>query len=370
MAVREVDCNGPGMRRKGAGKGFTYTEADGTRIDDVEVIERIKALAIPPAWTDVWICSDPNGHIQATGVDAKGRTQYRYHDEWRAERDREKFDKMLRFAARLPVLRERVGADLALAGMPKDRVLACAIRMLELGFFRIGGETYAEENDTYGLATLHKEHVRVRKDSVEFDYDAKSGQRRQCQVVDPEVRDVIVTLRRRRAPADAELLAWKDGRTWVDITSSDINEYLQQAIGEEFSAKDFRTWIGTVLAAAGLAAAAATDGAPSSETAAKRVVLGVVRDVAEHLGNTPAVARSGLHRPACGGGVRGRRHDRGRSHGDRSRRARARDPRGARDGRARSHHPGPTPPPAQGVVAPAHHQRQELTASGAVSAVI
>jgi len=263
MAVREVDCNGPGMRRKGAGKGFTYTEADGTRIDDVEVIERIKALAIPPAWTDVWICSDPNGHIQATGVDAKGRTQYRYHDEWRAERDREKFDKMLRFAARLPVLRKRVDADLALAGMPKDRVLACATRMLELGFFRIGGETYAEENDTYGLATLHKEHVRVRKDSVEFDYDAKSGQRRQCQVVDPEVRDVIVTLRRRRAPADAELLAWKDGQTWVDITSSDINEYLQQAIGEEFSAKDFRTWIGTVLAAAGLAAAAATDGAPS-----------------------------------------------------------------------------------------------------------
>ena len=176
--------------------------------------------------------------------------------------------------------------------MPKDRVLACAIRMLELGFFRIGGETYAEENDTYGLATLRKEHVRVRKDSVEFDYDAKSGQRRQCQVVDPEVRDVIVTLRRRRAPADAELLAWKDGRTWVDITSSDINEYLQQAIGEEFSAKDFRTWIGTVLAAAGLAAAAATDGAPASETAAKRAVLGVVRDVAEHLGNTPAVARS------------------------------------------------------------------------------
>ena len=164
--------------------------------------------------------------------------------------------------------------------------------MLELGFFRIGGETYAEENDTYGLATLRKEHVRVRNDCIEFDYDAKSGQRRQCQVVDPEVRDVIVTLRRRRAPADAELLAWKDGRTWVDITSNDINDYLQQAIGEEFSAKDFRTWIGTVLAAAGLAAVAATEGAPSSETAAKQMVLGVVRDVAEHLGNTPAVARS------------------------------------------------------------------------------
>ena len=251
MAVREVDCNGPGMRRKGAGKGFTYTEADGTRIDDVEVIERIKALAIPPAWTDVWICSDPNGHIQATGVDAKGRTQYRYHDEWRAERDREKFDKMLRFAARLPVLREQVGADLALAGMPKDRVLACAVRMLELGFFRIGGEDL-RRGERHLRAGHAPQGARPRPEGLlEFDYDAKSGQRRQCQVVDPEVRDVIMTLRRRRAPADAELLAWKDGRTWVDVTSSDINEYLQQAHRRGVLRKDFRTWVGTVLAAAG-----------------------------------------------------------------------------------------------------------------------
>lgn len=291
MAVREIDCKGPGIRRKGAGKGFSYVEADGTRIDDREVIGRIRSLAIPPAWRDVWICSDPNGHIQATGVDVKGRTQYRYHDEWRAARDREKFDRVLRFAGRLPALREQVEADLGLPGMSKARVLACAVRMLELGFFRIGGETYAEENDTYGLATLHKEHVRVRKDSLEFDYDAKSGQRRQCQVVDPQVRAVIVTLRRRRAPADDELLAWKDGQTWVDITSADINEYLQQAIGAEFSAKDFRTWVGTVLAAAGLAVAA-DKGTPETETATKRTVLGVVREVAEHLGNTPAVARS------------------------------------------------------------------------------
>lgn len=291
MAVREIDCKGPGIRRKGAGKGFSYVEADGTRIDDREVIGRIRSLAIPPAWRDVWICSDPNGHIQATGVDVKGRTQYRYHDEWRAARDREKFDRVLRFAGRLPALREQVEADLGLPGMSKARVLACAVRMLELGFFRIGGETYAEENDTYGLATLHKDHVRVRKDSLEFDYDAKSGQRRQCQVVDPQVRAVIVTLRRRRAPADDELLAWKDGQTWVDITSADINEYLQQAIGAEFSAKDFRTWVGTVLAAAGLAVAA-DEGTPETETETKRTVLGVVRKVAEHLGNTPAVARS------------------------------------------------------------------------------
>ena len=279
---------------------------------------------------------------------------------------------MLRFAARLPVLRERVEADLALAGMPKDRVLACAIRMLELGFFRIGGETYAEENDTYGLATLRKEHVRVRKDSVEFDYDAKSGQRRQCQVVDPDVRDVIVTLRRRRAPADAELLAWKDGRTWVDITSSDINEYLQQAIGDEFSAKDFRTWVGTVLAAARLAAAAATDGAPASETAAKRAVLGR----RARCGRSPGQhARGGSFAYIDPRVVEGFEADDTiedaltavdldeLEHGS---------PRGARDGRARSHHPGPTPPPTHIQAIPAHarHQRHELTANGSVGAEI
>ena len=288
MAVREVDCNGPGIRRRRAGKGFTYAEADGTRITDEDVILRIKSLAIPPAWEDVWICSDPNGHIQATGVDAKGRRQYRYHDEWRAARDREKHDRILRFARQLPALREQVAHDIALQGMPKERVLACAVRLLELGFFRIGGEAYAEENDTYGLATLRKPHVRVRGDLLEFDYDAKSGQRRQCQVADPEVRAVITTLRRRRSAPDAELLAYKDGRGWVDVKSSDINEYVQQLVGRQFSAKDFRTWVGTVLAAVGLA----TEEGGESETARKRAVASVVKDVSVHLGNTPAVARS------------------------------------------------------------------------------
>jgi DNA topoisomerase-1 len=288
VAVQEIDCNGPGIRRRRAGRGFTYLD-EGERIGDAEVVERIKALAIPPAWEDVWICSDPDGHIQATGLDAKGRRQYRYHDEWREERDREKHDRVLRFARRLPALREQVAADLALDGMPRDRVLACAVRLLELGFFRIGGEAYAEENDTYGLATLHKGHVKVRGDSLVFDYDAKSGQRRVCEVADPDVREVIVALRRRRSPADEDLLAFKDDDgTWVDVRSQDINKYLQDAIGDEFSAKDFRTWVGTVLAAAGLAAQDPDD----SEAGRRRAVAGVVRDVAEHLGNTPAVARS------------------------------------------------------------------------------
>ncbi|HEY9555656.1 MAG TPA: hypothetical protein VIR58_02910 [Acidimicrobiales bacterium] len=289
MAVQEVDCNGPGLTRRKAGKGWYVVDDDGSRVDDEAVRERVERLAIPPAWTDVWICSDPEGHIQATGVDAKGRRQYRYHDEWRAARDREKHDRMLRFARRLPDLREKVNADLALDGMPRERVLAAAARLLELGFFRIGGEAYAEENDTYGLATLRKGHVKVRGDSLVFDYDAKSGQRRVCEVDDPDVREVVVTLRRRRAPADAELLAYRDvDRGWVDVKSSDINGYLQDAIGDEFTAKDFRTWVGTVLAAAGLAAEEPGD----SERARRRAVASVVRNVAEHLGNTPAVARS------------------------------------------------------------------------------
>jgi DNA topoisomerase IB len=288
MAVREIDCNGPGIARRRAGKGFSYLEADGTRITDDDVIGRIKSLAIPPAWEDVWICSDPKGHIQATGLDAKGRRQYRYHDEWRAARDREKHDRVLRFAKRLPELRERVAQDITLDGMPRERVLACAVRLLELGFFRVGGEQYAEDNDTFGLATIQKRHVRVRGETLEFDYDAKSGQHRQCQVADDEVRAIITALRRRRAPAEAELLAYKDGREWVDVRSSDINDYVQEHIGEDFSAKDFRTWVGTVLAAVGLANEENGD----SEAATKRAVASVVKDVAAHLGNTPAVARS------------------------------------------------------------------------------
>lgn len=289
MAVQEIDCNGPGIHRRGAGKGFYLVDGDGVRIDDDDVVQRVRSLAIPPAWRDVWICSDPKGHIQATGIDAKGRRQYRYHDEWREERDREKHDRMLRFARRLPALREQVAKDLALDGMPRAKVLATAVRLLELGFFRIGGEAYAEENDTYGLATLRKGHVQVRGDSLVFDYDAKSGQRRVCEVEDPEVRQVIVALRRRRAAADDELLAYRgDDGGWVDVKSADINAYLRDAIGDGFTAKDFRTWVGTVLAAAGLAAEDPGD----SEAARRRAVASVVKDVAEHLGNTPAVARS------------------------------------------------------------------------------
>jgi DNA topoisomerase I len=288
MAIQEVDCHGPGIRRRGAGRGFFYLDEDGSRIDDREVLARIRSLAIPPAWTDVWICSDPVGHIQATGVDAKGRRQYRYHDEWHEERSREKHERILRFARKLPGLRERVDQDLQLGGMPKERVLACAVRLLEMGFFRVGGESYAEENGSYGLATLQKRHISIRGGRVHFDYDAKSGQHRRCQVVDPDVLPVLMSLRRRRSAPESELLAYKDGRRWVDIKSQDINAYIQETLGQEFSAKDFRTWVGTVLAAL----AFSDQDPPENETQAKRAVAQVAKTVAQHLGNTPAVARS------------------------------------------------------------------------------
>ncbi len=287
--LREVDCNGPGIRRRRAGRGFTYVAEDGARIRDEDVLERIRALAIPPAWTDVWICADPHGHIQATGTDVKGRRQYRYHDRWTEQRAAEKFDRVLDFAKRLPKLREQVRTDLRLDGMPRARVLAAAVRLLEVGCFRVGGAAYAAENGSFGLATVRKDHVRVSGDMIWFDYDAKSGQHLQRAVVDRDVLQVIRTLRRRRTGPKDELLAYKDdsGR-WVDVTAEDINAYLREHLGEGFSAKDFRTWVGTVLAAVVLA----DRDRPESATARRRQVKEAVTEVADHLGNQPAVARS------------------------------------------------------------------------------
>jgi DNA topoisomerase I len=289
--MRVIDCAGPGITRRRAGKGFTYLDEDGDRVADPEVIDRIRALAIPPAWTDVWICPDPRGHIQATGSDDRGRRQYRYHDEWRDRRDREKYDRMLDMARTLPRLRERLAGDLAGSGLGRDRVLACAVRLLELGLFRVGGEAYAEDNGSYGLATVRKGHVRSVGGQLRFDYPAKGGQRRVVEIRDPDVIDVVRALKRRRR-GGPELLAYKDGRgRWVDVRSSDINAYLQEALGAEFSAKDFRTWAATVLAAVALAAEEGeADGVPS-EAQRKRAVVRVVKDVAAQLGNTPAVAR-------------------------------------------------------------------------------
>jgi DNA topoisomerase-1 len=286
--LRRVDCSGTGIKRRRRGKGFEYLDEDGRRISEPAVLDRIRELAIPPAWEDVWICPYPMGHIQATGIDAAGRKQYRYHDRWRERRDAQKFDSMIRFARALPRLRERVAQDLELEGMPRERVLACAVRLLDRGFFRIGSEDYAEENDTYGIATMRKRHVTVAGDQVSFDYEAKGGKRRVQAIADPDVVGLVRDLRARRGGGD-ELLAYKDRGRWVDVKSADINEYVKDAAGEEFSAKDFRTWSGTVLAAVALAVSGPAHG---TKTSRKRAKARAVKEVARYLGNTPTVARA------------------------------------------------------------------------------
>jgi len=256
-------------------------------VRDPEILARIRALAIPPAWTDVWICPHPTGHIQAIGTDARGRRQYRYHDVWRLQRDREKFDHMLEFAQALPALRAACGTDLGAEGLTRERVLACAARLLDLGFFRIGTEGYAEENQTYGLATMLKSHVRLRDGSVEFGYVAKSGKQRLQSVVDPDVYEVVDALKRRRG-GHPELLAYRDGRRWVDVRSNDINDYVKQATGGSFTAKDFRTWNASVLMAVALAVSTGV----ATPTARKRAITRAYQEVSHYLGNTPAVCRS------------------------------------------------------------------------------
>lgn len=262
--------------------------ADDARIDDAETLARIAELAIPPAWEDVWICPSPAGHIQATGVDAKGRKQYLYHPRWRERRDQEKFDDMVAFAKRLPRLRRGVDADLGRGDLSAEQVLAVAVRLLDRGFFRIGTEDYAVTNETYGLATMRKEHVAVRGETLLFDYPAKHGKRRVQSVVDPQVAEIVATLRRRRGGGD-ELLAYKRGRRWVDVRSADINAYLKDATHRDVSAKDFRTWGATVVAAVALGVA---EPQVRSKTARRRAVTHAVREVAHYLGNTPAVARA------------------------------------------------------------------------------
>ena len=286
--LRRSDCSGPGISRRGRGRGFEYRDDEGRPITDPEDLERIRELGIPPAWKDVWICPDPRGHLQATGTDAAGRKQYLYHDAWRTRRDSEKFDDMVRFAHALPALRDHVEARLDGEEMSRERVLACAVRLLDRGFFRIGSEQYAVENQSYGLATMCKEHVTISGDEMVFDYPAKSGVRRVQAVVDPQVSEIVAALKRRRGGGE-ELLAFKEGRRWRDVRSDDINAYLKEATGDDFSAKDFRTWNATVLAAVALAVSGEVAG---SKTGRKRAVTRAIKEVAHYLGNTPAVCRA------------------------------------------------------------------------------
>lgn len=286
--LRRVRSTDPGWTRRRAGKGWVYLDQDGTRIADPLEIARCADLVIPPAWRDVWICPFENGHIQAMGTDDAGRRQYLYHPQWRARRDRAKHQHVLEVARRLPRARRRAAERLALPGMPREKVLALAFRLLDDAYFRAGGEAYARDNGSYGLATIRRDHVQVERDGVAFCYPAKSGQVRESRVDDPAVRPLVRALRDRDDDHE-ELLAWQDEEgAWHDVTAADIADGVKDLLGPEARPKDFRTWHATVLAAAALAEQPST----RSERARRRAAAAVVREVADELGNTPAVCRA------------------------------------------------------------------------------
>jgi DNA topoisomerase IB len=275
-----------GIRRRRCGRGFRYFGPDGP-VTDEQVLTRIRALVIPPAWQDVWICANPRGHIQATGTNAAGRRQYLYHPLWREQRDHVKHDRAMELGAALPGVREAVSRHLEGDGLGRGRVLAAAVRLIDLGFFRPGGEEYAEENGSFGLATILKEHVTCAKGQLMFDYTAKSGKHREQAIAEERVCAVVLSLKRRRGGGQ-KLLAYQVGRRWHDVTAADINAYIREVAGGDFTAKDFRTWHATVLAAVGLAVSERA----GTDAARKRAIARVVSEVAGYLGNTPAVARA------------------------------------------------------------------------------
>lgn len=285
VRLRRTSPNTPGWSRVRHGRGFRYLDEQGLPLEP-ELIERCKLLVIPPAWTEVWICPAENGHLQAVGTDDAGRRQYIYHPHWRERRDLEKYARMEGFAASL--LKHRATARRALGGdeLTLERVAATAFSLLDLGMFRIGSDRYVEENGSFGLTTLEKQHVHAAGRGLSFAYAAKSGQQVDVTVRDARVKEVLETLRRRRGGGD-RLLAYKVGREWKNLDASDVNAYVKTLLGEEYTAKDFRTWRGTTIAALALARSDA-----STESRRKKSVAAAMRDVSEHLGNTPAVARS------------------------------------------------------------------------------
>jgi DNA topoisomerase IB len=276
----------PGISRVPDSASFSYRNPAGVPVTDAETLARIAALAIPPAWTTVWISADPLGHIQATGTDSRGRLQYRYHEQWREQRDAQKFEHMLRFAESLPALRAAALRDLRVPGLSRDRVTASAVRLIDVGLFRIGGERYAELDHHFGVATLLKQHVRVVRGAIAFDYIAKEGKRRAITVGDPAIVPAVRSLARSDNGLDA-LFCWQQGSAWHVLHSHDVSDYIATHAGGHFTAKEFRTWNATVLMALLLA-----DAGPSPAVSKRKsVIAGCIRGVAELLGDTPAVAR-------------------------------------------------------------------------------
>ncbi|GIE94181.1 DNA topoisomerase IB [Paractinoplanes rishiriensis] len=292
MRLRRSRLDRPGYGRRRAGSGFSYLDPDGKRVTDQETVQRIKDLVIPPAWQEVWISPDPRGHIQATGVDAAGRKQYLYHPDWRTARDQEKFDRVLEVAARLPEIRERLCEDLTTGrGLTRERVLAAIVRLLDLGMFRVGNDQYAarEEDPSFGLSTLSPDHVRTSGACMMLNFPGKSGVEHSGTIGDGEVCTVLRDLKRRRRKETRLFAYWdKKARRWQEVHADEINDYLREISGESMTAKDFRTWHGTVKAAAELAEA----GPQPTKTKRKRAVSDAMKEVAGLLGNTPAVARA------------------------------------------------------------------------------
>lgn len=285
--LRTVYPSTRGGTRRRAGRGWTFFDQTGERITDAEEVQRLKSLAIPPAWQDVWICPWPNGHIQAVGTDAAGRRQYLYHPDWRAKRDKLKFDRVLRAAEKLPAARRAITRDLGLEGMPLERADAVAVRLLDLGYFRIGSDVYADANGSFGLTTLEKRHVRRKGDVLHFTFVGKSGIEHSIEIDDPDVLDALDSLRRRRGGTE-RLLAYRLERVWKDLDGAAVNTYLGTLL-EDLTAKDFRTWHATVIAAAALAA---SEEPGDTKRSRQRAVKEAVLEVSDYLGNTPTIAKA------------------------------------------------------------------------------
>jgi DNA topoisomerase-1 len=287
------DVHGPGIRRVAVDGGFAYRDPDGAGVTAPDELRRIRELAIPPAWSDVWIAPDPLGHVQATGVDGRGRRQYRYHALWRAERDAEKFAHMLRFARALPALRGAGDEHLARRALDRERVAACAVRITELGLFRIGSERYARDDHTYGVSSLERRHLRFRAGEAVFDYVAKEGRRRTVRIGDAAAVRTLRALE--RAPAGLpQLFVFQAGEQWRHLSTGELTAYLRDHAGTDYTVKEFRTWNATLLAALALSGVPATD----SLRARRRAASAAVREVAAWLGDTAAVARASYIDPA------------------------------------------------------------------------
>jgi DNA topoisomerase I len=290
--LRYVNDDDPGIGRKGTSPAnFSYHRPDGSEVRAPHILKRVRALAIPPAWTDVWICPDPDGHIQATGRDVKGRKQYRYHPRWQEVRDESKYARMIDFARALPKIRARIDKDLARPGVGRERVLAAVVRLLERSLIRIGNDEYAKANDSYGLTTLRNRHVAVNGKTIEFRFRAKSGKFRRIELDSPRLAKVV---RACQELPGQELFEYRDEDGSIrDVTSNDVNVYLREITGADFTAKDFRTWAGTV----GAALALRTQMLPEAKAAQKRALNAAIDQVAEALGNTRAVCRKAYVHP-------------------------------------------------------------------------